>query len=729
LSWITSGTETVGNNVDAHTDTDANNIADLPRPNGGAGLNFDFPLDLALAPSSYKDAAVVQMFYLTNRFHDRLYSLGFNEPAGNYQTNNFGLGGAGNDAIQADVQDGTGTNNANFSTSGTDGSGGRCQMYIWSGPDPDRDGAFESDIVFHELAHGVSIRLHGSLSSSQSGGMGEGWSDFLALSINSQPVDDPNAVYTMGPYATYLLSGLTRNYYFGIRRYPYTTDMNKGPLTLGDIDSALYNVSASVPRSSARPSGSNSGVHDYGEVWCQILWECRAAMIAAHGFAGNELMLQLVIDGMKLAPSNPTFIQSRDAILSADTALTGGANAATLWTAFAKRGIGFGASVPAASSTSGVVESFVVPNLVTFSFPDGLPTQFSPTAVTAFHVDITGSGLTLTPDSGTLSYRIDGGTFTTVPMVSTGTNQYLATIPAQPCLARIDYYVGVGTSLGGRTSPSSAPVAFNAGSVFTSIANLVSDDFETTSGWTTGPDTATTGFWVRGNPNGTAAQPEDDHTPGTGTVCFFTGQGAIGGGLGDADIDGGQVVLNSPVYDLSSVADATVSYWRWYSNGTSASPYSDIFRVQVSTNGGSSWNDAETVGPANSPDTNPGWRFASWTFSSLGLTPTAQVKVRFIAEDAAPGSLVEAALDDFSIVGLECASGPAPCGVADLGQQGGLPGHDGVLDNNDFVAFIDAFFAQSPTADLGIQGGLGGSDGLFDNNDFVVFIDRFFAGC
>ncbi|HYD01388.1 MAG TPA: GC-type dockerin domain-anchored protein, partial [Phycisphaerales bacterium] len=69
-----------------------------------------------------------------------------------------------------------------------------------------------------------------------------------------------------------------------------------------------------------------------------------------------------------------------------------------------------------------------------------------------------------------------------------------------------------------------------------------------------------------------------------------------------------------------------------------------------------------------------------------------------------------------------------PC-PADLGRQGGIPGSDGSLDNNDFVAFIDAFFAHGAAADLGSQGGVAGPDGAWDNNDFVVFIDLFFAGC
>ncbi|MDP1661991.1 MAG: GC-type dockerin domain-anchored protein, partial [Phycisphaerales bacterium] len=70
-----------------------------------------------------------------------------------------------------------------------------------------------------------------------------------------------------------------------------------------------------------------------------------------------------------------------------------------------------------------------------------------------------------------------------------------------------------------------------------------------------------------------------------------------------------------------------------------------------------------------------------------------------------------------------------PACPADLGTQGGAPGSDGVLDNNDFIVFIDYFFAHDPLADRGVQGGVPGSDGAFDNNDFIVFIDQFFAGC
>jgi len=79
--------------------------------------------------------------------------------------------------------------------------------------------------------------------------------------------------------------------------------------------------------------------------------------------------------------------------------------------------------------------------------------------------------------------------------------------------------------------------------------------------------------------------------------------------------------------------------------------------------------------------------------------------------------------------GFNMTIGTQPCGPADIGGTGGVAGADGAVDNNDFVVFIDRFFAQHSTVDIGSTGGVPGADGAFDNNDFVVFIDRFFAGC
>ncbi|MFT3683648.1 MAG: GC-type dockerin domain-anchored protein [Phycisphaerales bacterium] len=83
----------------------------------------------------------------------------------------------------------------------------------------------------------------------------------------------------------------------------------------------------------------------------------------------------------------------------------------------------------------------------------------------------------------------------------------------------------------------------------------------------------------------------------------------------------------------------------------------------------------------------------------------------------------------FSLTGGFWFVAPAPACPADLGIQGGSPGQDSHLDNNDFIAFISLFFAADARADVGQQGGLPGHDGQFDNNDFIAFISHFFAGC
>jgi hypothetical protein len=67
--------------------------------------------------------------------------------------------------------------------------------------------------------------------------------------------------------------------------------------------------------------------------------------------------------------------------------------------------------------------------------------------------------------------------------------------------------------------------------------------------------------------------------------------------------------------------------------------------------------------------------------------------------------------------------------LADIGRQGAEAFPDGVLDNNDFIVYIDWFFSNYERADVGGQGAAEGSDGAFDNNDFVVFIQRFFTPC
>lgn len=367
--WINDGdNETLGNNVDARLDRNADEIADIPRPRGSPFRVFDFPLDLTQDPVSYSNACVVNLFFWCNWMHDRLYEFGFTEAAGNFQANNFGRGGQGNDPIIAEAQDGANINSFNNDTFSTppDGTSGRMEMYLFNGSTPNRDSDFDMQIILHEYAHGLSNRRVGGgvgISALQSRGLGEGWSDFYSLALSTNPTNDPNANYPEGGYVAYqLFGGLTNNYYFGIRHYPYTTDLTKDPVTFKDIDPGQAYFHAGIPRNPVIPD-SPPEVHNQGEIWCATLWDARANLIAKYGPAtGSHLIVQLVTDALNLTPANPTFIQARDAIIQADLVDNGGANYHDLWAAFAKRGLGYGASAPASSTTSGVIESFSAPD-------------------------------------------------------------------------------------------------------------------------------------------------------------------------------------------------------------------------------------------------------------------------------------------------------------------------------------------------------------------------------
>src|SRR5262245_2989110 len=404
LGWITDGVNTTtGNNVDAGLDID---FIDGIDPGGRAVGNpfrvFDFPYNPSpgIPPpgesptlTNYRMGVVTNLFFWSNRYHDRLYELGFTEAARNFQQNNFGRGGLGNDFVLAQAQDFSGTNNANFGTP-PDGFSGVMQMYIFTGPNPDRDGDLDQEIVLHELTHGTSNRLHANaagLNSNTSRGMGEGWSDFYGRALLSTADEDVNGVYASGAYATLQFIGapFTDNYYYGIRRFPYAVKTAVGPngkphnpLTFADTDPAQINTTdGAFPESPFNWSGNGANeVHNLGEIWCMTLLEMRARLITKLGFAtGNQRTLQIVTDGMKLDPISPNMLQGRDSILAADCAGFGGQDELDIWAGFAARRMGFSARY---NSTTSVTEAFDIPNLnlgaVTISNdscapPDGFP--------------------------------------------------------------------------------------------------------------------------------------------------------------------------------------------------------------------------------------------------------------------------------------------------------------------------------------------------------------------
>ncbi len=263
-----------------------------------------------------------------------------------------------------------------------------------------------------------------------------------------------------------------------------------------------------------------------------------------------------------------------------------------------------------------------------------------------------------------LNYRVDGGAFVPLPLLPTGQpDEYAATIPVQAGGSFIEYYLTASDQAGyTATSPLDAPAALHA--FRTGIEIAFFDDAETDLGWTFGiaGDNATTGIWLRADPVGTTYQPEDDHTPAPGHICFVTGNGAPGGGPGDQDVDGGRTTLVSPVIDLSGVEWAEIAYWRWYVDATTLD---DDFLVEISDDGGATWTNLETVGDTASP-----WTRAAFTLPRPNVDLTAQMRLRFIASDTGGGSLVEALIDDMMVIvtrdGGLTPAGDAPAASAAL---------------------------------------------------------------
>ncbi|WP_233513464.1 M36 family metallopeptidase [Micromonospora craterilacus] len=477
-------TITRGNNAYAYTDRDANNQVDPDSPaDGGPSLTFNFPADLNEHPQTYAQAAVVNQFYWCNIVHDITYRYGFDEPSGNFQVNNYGRGGTGGDDVLCEAHDGSGQNNANFSTPAADGGRPRMQMFLWPGnqfglpnavtigsgsaaatyqaeyarftPAPTsagfggdvvlvndgvgatgdgctayslpsgaiavvdrtsscnfytqvtnaeqagaaavvvvnnvagapavmagsmsppvgipavmvsqadgnsikaalpssgrvhrnldrpamRDASFRAETIFHEYGHGVSLRLTGGPGVNCLTGdeqMGEGWSDFLAIAALLNPaIDGPETPRGYGQYALFQDSRVGD----GFRPRPYSRNMELQPFTYDSIKTGgwLNGTSLAAP-------------HGIGHGWAAVLWDMAWDLVERHGFnpkvyeswntGGNNLAMQLVMDGLKMQGCGPGFVTGRNAIIAADAALTGGENSCTLWASFARRGLGYSA--------------------------------------------------------------------------------------------------------------------------------------------------------------------------------------------------------------------------------------------------------------------------------------------------------------------------------------------------------------------------------------------------
>lgn len=220
--------------------------------------------------------------------------------------------------------------------------------------DPDRDSDFDAGVISHEYGHGVSNRLTGGRNTAvclqNAEQMGEGWSDWFGITLTTSPSDTALTPRGVGTYVIFEPADGT-----GIRPTAYSTDMSVSPFTYSGVANAAQ---ISQP-------------HGIGYIWNSMLWEVYWNLTHKHGYnpniydsyetGGNNLAFRLVMDGMKFQPCRPGFVDGRDAILAADTVLTGGDNQCEIWRGFAKRGLGSSASQGSSNSRFDGEEAFDLP--------------------------------------------------------------------------------------------------------------------------------------------------------------------------------------------------------------------------------------------------------------------------------------------------------------------------------------------------------------------------------
>jgi extracellular elastinolytic metalloproteinase len=491
LLWNYDGTayrdSTRGNNVWAQEDRDNNNatygkaaVSSTPQPS----LTINYTPDYTQAPTiaANQGFATANLFYWNNLMHDLLYKYGFDEVSGNFQANNQSRGGVGNDYVVADAQDAGGTNNANFSTP-VDGSLPRMQMYIFNYTTPNRDGDLDNGIITHEYGHGLSNRLTGGpansscLSNAEQGG--EGWSDYMALMTSTDwttaTVNDGSLSRAIGTYV--LGQAITGT---GIRTYPYSTNMSVNPWTYGMM------------------AGSGGEVHKIGEIWCAVLWDMTWELIAVDGInrnffdpigiGGNSAAMKLVLEGMRLQPCSPGYIDARNAILKADTLFFGAKYSCAIWKAFARRGMGKFASQGSSSSTTDQVADYTDNGGSSFLLTQSLTQQQEGQNVTYNHYVSAGN-------CGAISnYTIRDTLPSNVTYVSGGT--YDATTRV------VSFAVNLAL---GASQNYAYTVSINQGSYYAPI-QLIDESVPTTtisSSWT--KTSTTTTNWVASSAQSTSA--------------------------------------------------------------------------------------------------------------------------------------------------------------------------------------------------------------------------------
>ena len=336
---------------------------------------------------------------------------------------------------------------------------------------------------------------------------------------------------------------------------------------------------------------------------------------------------------------------------------------------------------------------------LSFALLGGLGTTTDPAGGESVFYSIIENGVTLNPATAELVITLSDTTEITVAPTSVAGGVASFTMPPLDCFESFSYRIEAESTAGQLFASSDESAVVATGEIVS-----FSDNAETDPGWTV-TGNATDGQWNRGIPvNAGRGDPSAD-ADGSGRAWLTDNSSANGG---NSDVDGGQTVLTSPIIDASAGGVLQFSYWL---GDVSGGPFGgeDVFRVELSTNGGSSWTTIRDLSSATN----------SWVNDEVeigGQFPaTSQLRLRFTAADNDPGDVVEAGVDAISLRAFECED-PNTCdNPADTNN-------DGAVTPADFNAWIAAFNANAPECDQN-------ADTICTPADFNAWIVNFNLGC
>jgi hypothetical protein len=569
-----------------------------------SGATLDF--DTAAINQSYRP---VNVFYHTSYMHDFMKKR---------------LGAAFTDldvALPAYVDNNTQTCNAFYNGTSINfyDAGGGCNAT-----------STIADVIYHEYGHGITNRFWDQIGNINfdNGAVGEGYSDMWAMGITNHPVIGP------GFYSNSSTTGI-REYNAAPKVYPYDI--------VGEVH-ADGEIIAGAWWDAYQNWGSLDSLH-------QVFADSHYGLANGPDGAEGQVYYDILLDALNY--------DDDDANIS-----NGTPHFLPIVQAFARHGIFLNMystlahtsphTIPA--NTSVTIDATITPQFPVFVGDVKMYYRRKP-----------GIGITALRDS--------------ILMTNSMGFNYTATFPAKQDADLYEYYFGAFDSY----SPSVAAVNARRNcnfNILSSQRNIfyhllfgmqqhVVENFENgATGWSAGiasDDATAAGKWIIATPigsiiNGQTVQTDKDHTTGGGKCAVTGNASSAGSGAGAADIDGGVTTLQSPVYNLSEVQNPYISFYRWFSNSQGSSPRSDEFRVVITDNGGVTW---KSIDRTFQPEV--GWSRMVYRLSDYGFSVNASsIQFRVYAVDSAStGSLVEAAFDDFEILGTNTPAVTPPASLGD----------------------------------------------------------------